>query len=169
MKTKEMTKIALCTAILTVCSWISIPTQPVPFTLQVFAIFFISMLLSPRDSFFTVLLWMLLGIVGLPVFAKFNRGLGALFGPTGGFILSFLITAPLSSWLNARFSKLSWIIMPPILLGIIYSLGALWLVLQTSMPLSKALTVAVLPFIPFDVLKIYLAKSLYSLTYRRLR
>ena len=95
LSTVELVYIAVCAALMAVCSWISIPAPAplAPFTLQTFAVFLILLLLGGRRGFFTVLTYILLGAVGLPVFAQFMGGVGVLFGTTGGYIIGFLFTA----------------------------------------------------------------------------
>ena len=90
--TRDMAYIALMAVLLAVCSWISVPA-PVPFTLQTFGVFCALGLLGGRRGSTAVLLYILLGAVGLPVFSGFQGGLGKLLGPTGGYILGFLLSA----------------------------------------------------------------------------
>ena len=87
--TKEIVLTALMAVIMAVCSWISIPTE-VPFTLQTFAVFCALLLLGGRNGFFSVLVYILLGAVGIPVFAGFSGGMGVILGTTGGYIVGFL-------------------------------------------------------------------------------
>ena len=77
------------TAIIIILSQIAIPTSPVPFTLSLLAIFLTGILLPPRQAFLAVLVYILLGAFGLPVFAGMKRVVSALFGPTGGYILAY--------------------------------------------------------------------------------
>ena len=92
MKTKEITTISLMTAVLVICSWISIPTS-VPFTMQIFAVYLAIYLLGGKLATFSILVYILLGAIGVPVFAGFTGGIGILFGNTGGYIIGFLLTA----------------------------------------------------------------------------
>ena len=86
--------IALFVAIIAVCSWISIPTPIlVPFTLQTFAVFVTAGLLGTKRGTTAVVVYMLLGIIGVPVFSQFRSGLGILLGNTGGYLIGFLFTA----------------------------------------------------------------------------
>ena len=101
---RKMTHVALCAVLIAVCSWITIPAA-VPFTLQTFAVFTACALLGGKSGLCAVGLYMLLGAVGLPVFSGFGAGMGALLGPTGGYILGFAFTA-LSMWgVEARFGQ----------------------------------------------------------------
>ncbi len=99
--TKDMTFIGIMIAVLAVASQISIPMPiGVPITLQTMVIAIIGGLLSVRNSFIAVLLYLIIGIIGVPVFANFSSGLGVLFGATGGFLYGFLIIAPFIAFLT---------------------------------------------------------------------
>ncbi len=91
--TGALAAVALMAAVLTLCAWITIPLGPVPFTMQNFGIFAALGLLGGRRGSLTVAVYLLLGLVGLPVFSGFGAGPGALLGPTGGFLLGFLLCA----------------------------------------------------------------------------
>ena len=88
LRTRDLTYVALCAVLIAVCAWISIPA-PVPFTLQTFGIFAALTLLGGRRGCYAVAVYLLLGLVGLPVFAGFQGGAGTLLGVTGGYILGF--------------------------------------------------------------------------------
>ena len=92
IRTADMAYIALFAVLMAVCAWISIPFA-VPFTLQTFAVFAALAILGGRRGTLSVVVYLLLGAVGLPVFAGFKGGLAALLGTTGGYILGFLLTA----------------------------------------------------------------------------
>ena len=91
-KTERMTRIAVCTAIIAVCSQLVVP-MTIPFTMQTFAVFFALLMLGAVDGLVSIALYILLGAVGAPVFAGFSGGLSRITGPTGGFIVGFFITA----------------------------------------------------------------------------
>ena len=90
MKIKDLVLIAIFTSIICVMSLISIPTT-VPFTLQTLAVFLCMFMLKPIDSLISVLLYILIGAIGIPVFSNFNSGFGTLAGPTGGYIIGFIL------------------------------------------------------------------------------
>ncbi|EFI41370.1 biotin transporter BioY [Peptoniphilus sp. oral taxon 386] len=92
-KTKSLTKIALLTALICVGSAITIPMNPVPITLQTFFVMMAGVLLTPVEAFLSVFIYILLGLIGLPVFAGFNGGFGTVFTPSFGFIIGFAIGA----------------------------------------------------------------------------
>ena len=89
---KDLSYIAMGVALIAVCSWISIPL-PVPITLQTFAICLITAVLGLRLGLWAVVVYILLGAAGLPVFSGFRSGIGTLLGTTGGDIIGFVFTA----------------------------------------------------------------------------
>lgn len=161
-----MAYIALMAVALSVCSWISIPAA-VPFTMQTFAVFCTLGLLGGRRGSMAVLIYMLLGAVGLPVFSGFRGGIGTLLGPTGGYILGFLLMA-LLYWLFDRKNSLKLRGMALLLLlGLIvcYAFGTVWFIevySKSSGPigLTAALAMCVFPFILPDLIKLALAMLL---------
>ena len=127
MKTRELAYTGILAALIAVCSWISIPTA-VPFTLQTFAVFLTLGLLGGRLGTLAVTVYLLLGAVGLPVFAGFHGGLGAFLGATGGYLVGFLFTA-LTMWGAERWLGKS----APVFLGsavvgqiLCYLFGSVW-------------------------------------------
>ena len=88
-RVKDICYIGLFAAVICICSWISVPFV-VPFTLQTFGVFLTLMVLGGKRGTFSIILYVLLGALGLPVFASFNGGLAYIFGPTGGFIVGFI-------------------------------------------------------------------------------
>ena len=89
---RVMTRIALMSALLCICAWVTIPGA-VPFTLQTLGVFLALGLLGPRDGALAILVYLLLGAVGLPVFSGFKGGVGVLLGATGGYLVGFLVSA----------------------------------------------------------------------------
>ena len=92
MKTLDMAYIGLFAVVITICSWISIPTV-VPFTLQTFAVFLAVAVLGGKRGTLSVIVYVLLGAVGLPVFSGFKGGIGVLLNTTGGYIIGFIFSA----------------------------------------------------------------------------
>lgn len=91
-KVRTICSVALMTALLCVCSWMTVPAA-VPFTMQTFAVFCSLLLLGGRKGTAAIGLYLLLGMTGAPVFSGFRGGMGHLLGPTGGYIAGFLLTA----------------------------------------------------------------------------
>ncbi len=160
---REMVYAAAFTAVLAVCSWVSIP-GPVPFTLQTFAIAAAITMLGARLGGLAVTTWILLGAVGVPVFSNFNGGAGALFGVTGGYILGFLLAAPLYGLvLRLPGKKIVWQ-AAGLLTGLIamYAFGTAWYVVAYArgggeIGVMAALAKCVIPFVLPDLAKLTLA------------
>ena len=91
-KTYDLAYIAIFAVVMAVCSWISIP-MTVPFTLQTFGVFMAVGVLGGKRGTLAVLVYILLGVVGVPVFAGFSGGIGVLLNTTGGYIVGFLFSA----------------------------------------------------------------------------
>lgn len=165
-KTLDMVYIAIFAVFIAICSWISIPTT-VPFTLQTFAVFLAVGVLGGRRGTLAVLIYVLLGLVGIPVFAGFTGGIGILAGTTGGYIVGFLFTA-LVMWAMERIpGRRTWILAASMVVGLIvcYAFGTAWYMLvyaRTSgaIGLGTVLGWCVFPFILPDLLKIALAMLL---------
>ena len=102
--TLELTKMALLTALICVSAYIVIPLpfSPASLTAQTLVVNLIALLLTPRQAAFTIVVYMLLGLSGLPVFSGGVGGPGKLFGPTGGYIMAWLIAVVLMSWLKGK-------------------------------------------------------------------
>ena len=92
LKTKDISLCALFAALLVICGWISIPLGSISFTMQTFGVFLALFTLGGKRGSLAVLIYLLLGAVGLPVFSGFQGGVGILAGPTGGFLFGFMLT-----------------------------------------------------------------------------
>ncbi|MCH3965747.1 MAG: biotin transporter BioY [Clostridium sp.] len=157
---KEMCTVAIFTAITAVLSQISIPLpfSPVPITMQVLAIYLSSIILGSKLGTLSQIIYILLGIVGIPVFANFSGGLSVLVGPTGGFLISFPIIAFIigktaENDLNFIFKILGLIFS----LMVCYFIGTLQFIFITNMSIQKSIALCVLPYIPLDIVKIIVA------------
>jgi len=151
---------ALFAAIIVICSWISIPLT-VPVTLQTFAVFASVGLLGTYRGTLSVILYIMLGAVGLPVFSGFRGGFGILLGNTGGFVIGFVFAAFLSGAIIDHFGKKTIVLIIAMVSGLIvcYLFGTLWFVYIYTKTISmteflSAVSVCVLPFIIPDALKI---------------
>lgn len=154
-KTSDLTKIALFTAVIVVLSQISIPMPyGVPMTLQSFIIPLTGVLLGKKSGTMSTILYVLLGLIGLPVFAGFSGGAAVVFGPTGGFILSFPIMAYIAGWFAER-ENLMYLYVGLVLGAVVnYVAGFVVFHFVTGSSLSVAFTATVLPFIPTTIIKI---------------
>ena len=171
----DLVMVALFAALIAVCAWVTIPGS-VPFTLQTMGVFLAVGLLGGRRGTAAVLVYILLGAVGMPVFSGFSGGVGRLLGTTGGYIIGFLVAA-LAMWaMEAIFGKAKWVLPVSMLLGLLlcYAFGTAWfLVLYTqtkgAISVASVLSMCVVPFIIPDLLKIALALLLTSRLKRFLR
>ena len=154
---------AVCAALMAVCSWISIPAT-VPFTLQTFAVFCTLGLLGGKRGTAAILVYLLLGALGVPVFAGFSGGIGILFGTTGGYLLGFILMG-LVYWIGERLSRDSrGIRIVSMVLGLLlcYAFGTAWFMLvyarqSGAIALGTALAWCVVPFLLPDLVKLALA------------
>ena len=168
--TKEIVLTALFTAITAVCAWISVPFGAISFTMQTFAVFCGLLTIGGKNGFFSLLAYILLGAIGLPVFNGFKGGAGILFGPTGGYILGFIFMA-LIYWAGTKlFGEKLLVRIALLIVGLLacYAFGTLWFVCgysngESVMSLKKAAEICVYPFVPFDLLKMVLA---FIISYR---
>ena len=168
--TKELVVTALMSVVIAVCSWISIPIGSVPFTLQTFAVFCAMLILGGKKGTFAVLVYILLGAVGIPVFAGFTGGIGIILGTTGGYIVGFLILG-LLYWLidsiakDDLFSKNNLIIkIIALVIGLLlcYAFGTVWFMQvyakqAEAIDLKTALEWCVIPFLIPDIAKLVIA------------
>jgi biotin transport system substrate-specific component len=156
-RTREAVTSALLAALLAASAWIAIPLGSVPVTLQVFVVLLAGLLLTPRGAFAAVGVYLLLGAAGLPVFAGGLGGPGVLAGPTGGYLLGFLLAAPLVAWSRRWRGAPSRIAADGLALaaGIaaIYLVGWVQLAAVTGMGAIAAFAVGVAPFLAVDALK----------------
>jgi len=158
LSTQDLCYIGIFTAIIAVLAQISIPMPyGVPMTLQTFAIPFAGIVLGARRGALSTVVYVLLGALGVPVFAGFRGGLDIVIGPTGGFILSFPIMA-LTAGIGASKGNKSWLVLGLLAGSLInYLCGMLMFSLVTASSLNTAFTACVLPFIPTAIIKAVLA------------
>lgn len=154
LSVRELCYTAMGAALLTVCAWISIPAA-VPFTLQTFAVFLTAGLLGCKCGMLSVVVYLLLGAVGLPVFSGFRGGIGTLLGVTGGYLTGFLFTSLTVGLLTERFGCRLPVLIGSMVLGLLfcYGFGSLWfLILYTrtsgAIAMGTVLATCVLPFLP---------------------
>ncbi len=171
LSVRDMAYIALFAVMMAVCSWISIP-YVVPFTLQTFAVFLAVGVLGGRRGTMAVLVYLLMGAVGLPVFTGFSGGIGHLLGSTGGYIVGFVFTA-LVMWGMERIPGSRTVVLAvSMVLGLLvcYAFGTAWFVMvyaRTTGPVGvwTAVGWCVAPYVVPDLVKLALALVLR----RRLR
>ena len=164
----DLVLISVSAALITICSWISIPLGPVPFTLQTLGILAVMLTAGGRRGTIAILVYLALGAVGVPVFAGFKGGIMSFIGPTGGFLIGFilaalvywlleklilrkLMTTPVKTWI---FGMLGFIVFEIIM----YIVGVIWFMTvyaaQTGpVGLATVMTWCVIPFIIPDIVK----------------
>ncbi|WP_331456705.1 biotin transporter BioY [Bacillus sp. FJAT-27916] len=169
-KTKNMMIIAMYAAILSILAQVTIPLPLIPITGQTLAVGLIATIIGSRFSTYTVLIYLALGTIGIPVFSGFTSGLGVLFGPTGGYLFGFIPAAFLTGyWLEKRGFTITQAIIAN-LIGMIVTLifGALWLKTAASLSWNAALLTGITPFVPVGILKAMMAAYLGILIRKRL-
>jgi biotin transport system substrate-specific component len=159
-KTKYLILTGLFAALTAIGAYIYIPLpiSPVPITLQMFFTFMAGGLLGKKYGFFSQLIYVLIGAIGLPVFAGGAGGIGILFGPTGGYVLGFMAAGYIAGMSKDKyFSKIIYMLLG---LVVIYLLGTVRLMYVVQVDFIKALTMGVTPFIIGDLIKVALAAYL---------
>lgn len=154
-KTIDIVYIGLFAALIAVCAWISIP-MTVSFTLQTCAVCLTAGLLGWKRGTLTILVYILLGMVGLPVFTGFKSGIAAVTGPTGGYIVGFIFTALIVGLAADRLGKKLWVNILFMAIGILvcYLFGTVWFMIAYKVTFASALTTCVIPFLIPDAVKI---------------
>ena len=156
-KTKDMTKMALCVAILCVTSFLVIPLPftPIVISLHTIAINIIGLILSPMQAGLTVMIYLLMGLVGLPVFSAGTAGPGKLFGPTGGFYFGFLFAVIAISLLRGKKISMKRYIIVSIAVGIPiqHACAVLGMSMHNGGNIAAAFMTVSLPFLIGDIVK----------------
>jgi biotin transport system substrate-specific component len=168
---KNLTLRAILAATICVIAPIAIPTTTIPITASTLIIFTVSACVGIEYSLPAVLLYVALGAFGLPVFAGFTGGLHILTGITGGFILGYIPCCAAISLLCGKFPDKKYVYPLSMLCGILicYAVGVIRHSMLTDSPILSSAAVCILPFIPGDILKIFVASAI-SITLRpRLR
>ena len=160
--TRRLVFCALFTALIAVFSQLQLPVGPVPVSLATLGVMLCGLLLGWRYGALAVGAYILLGAVGVPVFAGFQGGAGRLLGPTGGYIVGYLFYALLAGLNFPRLQERFWGRCVLLLLGtaVCYGLGTAWFVKTSGRTLAESLSLCVLPFLPGDAAKIALAAFL---------
>lgn len=158
---RELVITGLMTALLCIISPLSIPLgfSPVPITFSTFAIYLSLIILGKRKGIVSCLIYLLLGMIGLPVFSGFVGGFHRLFGPTGGYLVGYLFLAIISGFFLEKFWCNRYLCFLGMLLGTLfcYLFGTIWLCLQLNVGFVEGLFIGVIPYIPADLVKIVLA------------
>lgn len=158
MTTKRMALMGVMTAVICVLGPIAIPIpfSPVPLSFTILAIYLTVYVLGAKAGTISYLIYLLLGMAGLPVFSGFSGGIGKLAGPTGGYLLGFIPLALIAGFMISRFPGRPMLHAVGMVLGlaVCYSFGTVWLSVQLGISFTAALAIGVLPYLPGDALKI---------------
>ena len=159
LSVRDLTMIGVMAAVTCVLAPLSIPIGPVPISLTNLAIYFTLYLLGMVKGTVTYCIYLLIGLIGVPVFSGFTSGPEKLFGPTGGYLIGFIPMAVIAGVFIDHFRS-NWILC---LIGMVigtavcYALGTAWLAYQAGYDMKTALWIGVIPFIPGDLIKMILA------------
>ncbi len=157
---RDLVSIALMAAVLAVISPLSVAVGPLPFSLGTLGIYLSAAILGAKRGTTAVGLYLLIGLIGVPVFAGFAGGVPHLIGPTGGFLMGYLPCTALSGLLISRFGdRRPAVWVGALLLGtlLLYLSGSVWYAATGGIEWIAALPVCVLPFLPGDAVKIAVA------------
>ena len=150
---------ALFTALLAVCSQIQIPLPRIPINLALFSVYLAGIILGPAAGSVSVIVYVLLGMAGIPVFAGFKSGIAAITGPTGGYIVGYIFAAFVTGMIVKLAGDKIYLLVIASLAGMIvcYALGTAWFMYSMKVNFISAFTVCILPFLPGDAVKIVFA------------
>lgn len=156
---RQMAMIAVITAVTCVLAPMSLPIGPVPISLTNLVIYFGLYILGTKYETISYIVYLLIGLVGIPVFSGFTGGPAKLFGPTGGYLIGFIPLALLAGWFIQKFANKWYLCLIGMILGTVvcYAIGTAWLAYQAHMGIKAALFAGVIPFIPGDLIKMILA------------
>lgn len=159
MKFKKLILCAIFTALTAIFSQLAIPIGPIPINLATLAVLCSATLLGPIFGALSMLIYLLLGVVGVPVFSMMQSGPGVLAGPTGGYIIGYIFAALIAGIVIERLKFTTWSIIISLICGYITytAIGTFWYMYSANATLLQALTACVLPFIIGDTLKMIVA------------
>ena len=189
---QNFTESALMAAILCIVGPIVIPIGMVPMSFANMAIYLTILLLDKKKAIISVILYLFIGFIGLPVFSGFTGGVGKLFGPTGGYLMGYLVMSLIAGKILEMLDKIKdgkrffsdstdkvksvkWYInfrqIWALVIGTtgLYFVGTLWLMFQSKLTFAAALSVGVLPFVFFDIIKIVAAVGLGNAIKKRMQ
>ncbi|MGM0214614.1 biotin transporter BioY [Enterococcus sp. AZ109] len=170
LSSREMVLAGMFAAATGVLAQFTIPLGPIPLTLQTFAVGFVVTVLGKKTGTLAILIYLLMGCIGLPVFAGGSAGISALFGPTGGFLVGFIFNGLVTGWLIEKTTtNYFWVIFANIV-GAFVTLvfGSLWLKVSAGMPWAGAFSAGMIPFLIPGLIKAVAAGYLGQLVSQRL-
>lgn len=163
-KVFQLAIIGIAAAIICILGPLSIPIGVVPVAFANLAIYIVLYALGMKKGTVSVLIYLLIGLIGIPVFSNFSGGLGKLLGPTGGYLIGYIFMALISGYIIDRFFENKVMCFLGMVLGtaFLYAFGTAWLAHQANLSFSAALAAGVIPFIPGDLAKILIASIIGS-------
>lgn len=158
-KVKSMVMIAVMAAVMCVLGPLTVPIGPIPISLISFVIYLTPYVLGGKKGTIAVIIYLLVGLVGLPVFSGYAGGPAKLFGPTGGYLIGYILTAMIAGFFVDRYLKKPVICILGMILAtaVLYTLGTVWLAVSAHMSASAAFAAGVAPFIVIDLIKMVVA------------
>ncbi len=172
-RTIQLTMTALMAAVICILGPITIPlpVSPVPISFTNLAIYLTVMLIGWKRGTVSYLIYLCIGLIGVPVFSAFSGGPGKLFGPTGGYLIGFIFMTLIAGWFVDRFDGKKSMAFLGMILGTIatYAFGTAWLAYQADLSFGAALAAGVIPFIPGDLIKVVIGLYLGSILRNRLQ
>lgn len=172
LTTYQMALVGVFTAIICVFGPLSIniPISPVPISMANLAICFTLCVLGMKLGTISVLIYLLIGLVGIPVFSNFSGGLAKLAGPTGGYLVGYIFLALIAGFIFDHFDHMALHFIGMILgTAVLYAFGTAWLAHQAGLTFQQALAAGVLPYIPGDLVKIILSMIAGPIVKNRLK
>ena len=160
-KVRDITVIGLMVALLCISSYIAfpLPFTPIMITSQTIIINLIALTMNTKKGVLSIIVFYLIGAIGVPVFSGGRSGIGTLVGPSGGYFLGFLLTVLVITLIKGKNLNLRKSIILTVFVGmtIIYICGATWMGYYNGLSFMENLKVSILPFIPGDIIKCVLA------------
>ena len=159
MKTRDMVLTAVFAAVISVISPFVIPIGPIPLSLATFAIYLAGASLNWKYSTLAVIVYVALGAIGIPVFSGFEGGFQKLIGPTGGFLIGYILCALTIGLIIHKHAKKKWLYPVAMVAGtvVLYAFGTAWFMYSLQYTMAAALMACVVPFLLGDAIKIILA------------
>lgn len=167
----NMVSIAIMAAVLCVVSPFALPIGPVPISLATLAIYIMVFILGWKKATISVLVYLALGLVGVPVFSGFSGGVEKVFGPTGGYLIGYLFIAIIAGIFIEKFEGKIYMYVIGLVLGtlVCYAIGTVWLACQLALSFPAALAAGVIPFIPGDIAKIVISCIVGPVTAKQIK
>lgn len=158
MRTKSITKISILTTIFAIVSSMAIPFGFVPISLSTLFLCVFSTVLKPKEILVLVVLYLFIGLIGIPVFAGFQAGFGVIIGPTGGYLIGYLFAGFVMSLINQKTkTKIVWLFSFLIGTLILYFFGTIHFMLIMKLTFKESIVITVYQFIIGDILELIIA------------